>query len=203
MEKICKTIATKMVDNSIIKNTEMELIAYGMHLMLMSVIDISVVIIISIMFHRFVETTLFLLAFIPLRTYAGGYHAHSELGCFMIFIFTYLVFLTMIKCIPVNVYPIISVNVAIFGLVCILKFAPIVNNNKPLNTARVIKYKKISMILVSIQTFIISVFLLINHSSIYLLSFTLGELIVIISMLAAILVNKLWKRGDFNEKKHF
>lgn len=203
MEKMCKTIAAKMVDNSIIKKTEMGLYAYGMRLMLMSVIDISVVIIIAIMFHRFVETVLFLLAFIPLRMYAGGYHAHSELGCFIIFIFTYFIFLILIEYVPINTYPVIAVNVAILGLVCILKFAPIVNSNKPLSVARVIKYKKISIILAFMQTSLISVFLLVNRRSLYLLSFTLGELLVIISMLAVVFKNKLWRRGDINEKDRF
>lgn len=62
----------------IIKDTDRDKCSYGIDIMFSSIMQLLLILIISVFIGNIVETLLFFLMFIPLRIYAGGYHADSD-----------------------------------------------------------------------------------------------------------------------------
>lgn len=200
MNHIFEYIVDYLIKNSIIKESDKELYAYGIHLMFSSIVDISIVLIASILIHRFIETLMYLFAFIPLRIYTGGYHADSEIRCFIVFIITFILFILSVMFIPTNMYWKISAVSCVLVFLCVMILSPIENINKLLNRTEIKAYKTISRFIMITEICIVALFMFINRSSEYMLSIALGELSVALSMLAAIIKKLFVERGSYNEK---
>ena len=67
--------------NGIVAPEKNKIYAYGMELVLSGLVNVLSVLLISILIFHPADGLLFLVAFIPLRTTAGGYHANSHLSC--------------------------------------------------------------------------------------------------------------------------
>lgn len=79
---ISKKITAKMVIDGIIPSAEEELYTYGFHQGFILLINIVSSLILGLLMGRIFESILLLTVYIPLRTYAGGYHAKSPLICY-------------------------------------------------------------------------------------------------------------------------
>ena len=77
--------------NGIVAPEKNKIYAYGMELVLSGLVNVLSVLLISILLFHPVDGLLFLAAFIPLRTTAGGYHANSHLSCNLVFLGTFIV----------------------------------------------------------------------------------------------------------------
>ena len=199
MKNIALMITDILLNNSVIDKENRDSCAYGLEIMLTSVGEFLFILLISIFFKRFFETIVYFLAFIPLRVYAGGYHANGRVRCFAILIAVFAVFLTLLNVIPQSLYIYIAVATTVINLVCVMCFAPIENVNKPLNNTEKKYYKKISNIIVFVECGIVILLLCFFRGSIYLLSFTFGEMSVFLSILAAE-IKSLLKGGKEYEK---
>lgn len=60
-----------------------EILIYGYQLLLSSMFTILTIIVSSFLFYNWYEAFTFLLFFIPIRLFAGGYHASTYHGCFL------------------------------------------------------------------------------------------------------------------------
>lgn len=200
MKKISDKIANCFVENKVIEEEKCEIFAYGLELMMITVFDILAVLILSLFLHRFLETVIYLAAFIPLRIYTGGYHADSALKCFLIFLCSFVLFVAIISIVPAISYIYIEGSVAVVGLIAVFALAPIENGNKPLSKEEILVYRKISRCIVITQTLITVVFMLINCTSLLLLAFSLGEISVVFAMSAALIKEYIRGRRKPDEK---
>ena len=86
------------------------------------------------------QSIFYLIAFIPLRRYAGGYHANSEKKCRVISFFMVLTSFIVMRCLNDNGVCILIIGAVVFG-VFILGLAPIENENKKLDAEERKQYK--------------------------------------------------------------
>lgn len=200
MKKISYKIANCFVENEIIEKEKSEIFAYGLELMMITVFDILAILILSLFLHCFLETVIYLLAFIPLRIYTGGYHADSALRCFLIFLCSFILFVVLIAVIPAGCYIYIEALIAVIGLIAVFLLAPIENSNKPLGKTEILFYKKISRIIVIVHTLIIVTFMFINRTSLLLWAFSLGEFSVVLAMSCALIKEYIKGRSNNDEK---
>lgn len=77
-------IINEMIKKNIISYSEKDTYYYGMFVMLFNLLILVTIIFIGSMFGKVKETILFLLFFIPLRLYLGGYHCKTPLRCFLL-----------------------------------------------------------------------------------------------------------------------
>jgi len=167
---------------------DVEVYAYGLELFLSAVFEVFAVLILGILFGRFFETIAFFAAFIPLRSYAGGYHAKTHLGCFFVLLVIYSLILLVLHTIPISFIGFVSlicVGVSVFP---ILKFAPLADKNKPIGPQQYKEFRKKSVLIFLVQSIIIiglSSFVIVSHVngfavhsivSFICLGFTLGQL---------------------------
>ena len=73
-----------MADSNVIEKDECEIYLFGCQLIEELVISFAVFTVISLLFHQFTETLIFVVAFSLIRRYAGGYHADNFITCLVI-----------------------------------------------------------------------------------------------------------------------
>ncbi len=185
MKGIFAYVSNQLSEQGIIKQEDIDTCMYGLEVFASSVLELLSVLVISLFLKNFVYTLIFFVSFIPLRIYAGGYHADTRLRCYLILLAVYAIFTVALKYIPVDsVIPFIQIT-TVFTLSMVLIFAPIVNDKKSINNAEYKFYKKVSNTIAFVEAFITLIGLIAFPVNKYLFSFSMGQLAVSTSMLAA------------------
>lgn len=197
IEKLSNNISQFFCKNNIISEDEYDIYKYGLELLLAAVFEIGFVLILSIILKIFIPTMIFFVSFIPLRIYTGGYHASNHLRCFLTLLFVYLIFILSLKFLPNSVYDLFCIYSAIFSAIIILLFAPVEDANKPLCEKEVKYYRKKSILVLIIQAIILAFLFVGLRGSVYVLSFSFGQISVAFSIIIAILKRK---GGSLNEQ---
>lgn len=82
--KVVDLILDKQIEEGMISREDTSVYRYGYILVLEVIINITIAIIIGMIFRRLVSVALFLLMLIPLRSYCGGYHASKSWICILL-----------------------------------------------------------------------------------------------------------------------
>lgn len=194
MKSISDNITTKLESQGIIQKEDVDKCKYGLEVMLSSLFEILSILIFSVFIGNFLETVLLFASFIPLRIYAGGYHANTKLKCYLISVAVYIIFTLVLYILPRELYLWINVICAVFSITMVIKFAPIVHHNKSVNDIERKYYRKFSIIIVLMETMIILIATAIVPFDKIGISLSLGQFSVSISMLMAIVEQWLYNK---------
>ena len=77
-------IADFLVRKKVIISEEKEIYQYGYEALFFCMEETILLLAIGMMFHKLVQTMLFIVVFATLRQHTGGYHAKSRVGCSMV-----------------------------------------------------------------------------------------------------------------------
>lgn len=185
--KLAKSTAYFFVEKQVVKKEDEEVYAYGMELMYSSILNIAVAVIIAIVTNTVFPTSAFLIIFIVLRQYIGGYHAKTHLGCMFIFSVLLCCFTGISKHIPEQWETWISMLSVISSIILILRFAPAEHPNKPLSEKEKLRLRKrgiISAFAVIVIVLIMSAFTMTRRYGMYI---SLGQLTASTAMLCEII----------------
>ena len=144
---ISEKIVVLMVQNVIISADDKELYVYGFHQGFILLANILTAILIGFLFNRETEIIIFLAAYIPLRSNAGGYHAKTSFRCYVFSIVMIVVVILVIGLHFWNALNVIAITTISTGI--IMLFAPMEDINKPLDQNEKQIYKKRSHIILS------------------------------------------------------
>ena len=131
MKLITDHIVGKMIEAEIIAEQDRELYAFGLEQGMWLVLNLLTMVVIGLLMDMLLACLYFLLAYVPLRIYAGGYHARTPLHCYFGGIVLMLTALLMIKWFPWTMWRCAGV-MAIASLI-IWRLAPVEDSNKPLD----------------------------------------------------------------------
>ena len=190
MKSLSKTTTDILVSQSAISKEDAEICSQGLEIFLASAIELIAIFIISAFAGNFLPTLLFFSFFIPLRIYAGGYHADTKLKCFLVSLLVYFVFSVILAYLPQNLYVHTIVAEIAFTLTMVVVKAPVVHYNKSINTKEKSVYRKISLTIAFVEAIIIAAFMLLDNKA-YALAMCLGQLGESLSMLAALIKTKI------------
>lgn len=201
MKNLSYNLSKALVQNDIINADREKQCQYGLELMLSSVIEILFIIGLSPFFGNFLNTLIFFIGFIPLRIYAGGYHADTRLRCFLILVMTYILFTVFLLILPIEIYQYIIYGATVFTIIVISVMAPLVHSRKNMSDKEIKVFRKIALDICFFEAALIVLSSLFFKNNVYILSFVFGQISVTISMVAADIKIKLQKkRGESNEK---
>jgi len=146
-------------------------------------VSLITLIIIAVISNTLYYTALFLLGFIPLRMFAGGFHAGNHLKCYLILVSVYILFLVALLSIPgaYIIYTIVPCSLS--SLLLVFLFAPSEDMNKQISINDALQLRKGSRILIIGYTIIIGVLLTIPNMKIAF-SMSIGIFTVSLSLLA-------------------
>ncbi|NYB75002.1 accessory gene regulator B family protein [Sedimentibacter hydroxybenzoicus DSM 7310] len=149
MYGVCEKATNLMVQNEIISSEDREIYAYGLRQGFILFINILTTLLIGFVFNKTTETIVFLAAYIPLRIYTGGYHARTQIGCYVFSIVMIISVLLAIEFIPWTNF--ICITISIVSALIIYILSPVEDMNKPLDAAEVKVYGKKARIILGLE----------------------------------------------------
>lgn len=120
---------------------------YGFEITISSLLNIIIILLIGALTHHLPESIAFLLCFIPVRLFTGGYHADTYFKCNTVFaiLFSILILIFSYTVNHITNYAVLAMT--IFSLTVFISECPIEHPNKKLNTKQKKRSKIISIIL--------------------------------------------------------
>lgn len=149
IDYLSDSISGFFVRHNIISDDERSIYKYGAEITISTLIGIVLILTSGIILKNILDSIIFLLCFIFIRIYSGGYHCDTYLKCNITFIGVYLLRLLIKIIVPLAFEPFFSLVLMIISMTIIFIFSPLENINKPLVTVEVKKYRKISILLSS------------------------------------------------------
>ena len=143
----------KLVECNVINEEYKELYSYGLQQGLIIIANILTTIAIGCIFKMIWQSIVFMIAYFSLRLYAGGYHAKSQLHCYLLSIVLTLTVLLAIRSIPWTNFTCLIVAFAA-GIVIFL-ISPVEARNKPLDPMERFVYKKRTRIILMAEILIL------------------------------------------------
>ena len=178
IEKTSKAIAKSWAKNGIIEISLIDVYRYGIEISLSSALGMCLVILTGIIFFNFRDAVLFLLTFIPIRMYCGGYHADSYLICNISMLCTFGITALCAKYIEASVETILIIS--LFGIIVITVCCPVENKYKPLDDKQKKKCKIVSLALLEIVIAICLALYYLKINSYRIILFTIGAVLCLI-----------------------
>ena len=135
---------------------ELELVSYGLYNCALSLCGVVVAMILGVIFGKLFEVLFFLTLFIPLRVFAGGYHARSAKRC-MVLSTGVIVAVILLSYAYEHLFSTFDYGIItefVLFLICgtvVFLLSPVDNDNKRLFNYEIKKYKEITGIIVLIE----------------------------------------------------
>lgn len=145
LSKTANYLARRLLNNNVIKEDSFEIYVYGFELLISFLFSTLLVIASGIIIGKLLETLAFLVVFIFLRSYSGGYHAKKYSICTIVTLGVYAAVILLSSFINVNVVSYLLLGIV--GFILLFLWAPIENPNKEITNKRKIIYKWISILL--------------------------------------------------------
>lgn len=158
MNRTARMIVNFMIkQNAISSNPEyVDFYTYGVEITISSILNIVLVVMIGLLIHAFLESLIFLLVFISVRTFIGGYHADSYFRCNLLMCTSFIMifFLSNILCKMLSLFYVLIAFSLVLSIIIV--FCPIENVNKPIPVEKRLGLK-IKGIIISTLFLVISV----------------------------------------------
>lgn len=185
MKGIENKLSLLLYNQKIIKKEDIDIFNYGLEIFIFSSLQVLSILGISIFADNFIETLLFFISFIPLRIFAGGYHADTKLRCYGVSLIVYIIFSIAIKYIPQYVHMQLYIFEMIFSLIIVLICSPVIHINKSISNTEMYQYRKISIFICLIQIILTVVLIIIFKSNKFITAIIFGQLAETLSIIAA------------------
>ena len=104
MERLAIKFVNRLISSSIIKKEDAEIYIYGFKEIVFVALNLITTIFIGLIFNKIFEVILFMVTYIPIRVYAGGYHARTQIRCY---IFSVLMLISVLYILKLNLLKII------------------------------------------------------------------------------------------------
>lgn len=164
------------------RNFPLDVYTYGIEILMSSIIGVILVISIGILIDSFVESLIYIISLMLIRSFSGGYHAKTYFKCNLIYISCFMISIFIYKWLLIINYDVFVLIITILSAIIMFLFAPIENQNKLIDYHNRKKYKIISILFIvllsSLAKFILLIF---NEIQVLIIFPTL--LIIDISML--------------------
>ncbi len=122
-------------------DSDKDIYIFGIYQGAILLLNICTALLIGIILNMFLEITLYLIFFLPLRIFAGGYHAKTQLRCYIMSTVTNVFILFGIRYLNQN-QSIWELLLFIVAFCVIWKLVPVADANKPLLPLEQSKYQK-------------------------------------------------------------
>lgn len=184
MKLMADMAASKLQAKGIIRKEEVAIYHYGVDALFTSLLELMSILLLASIVGNLVETILFFLAFIPLRIYAGGYHASTRSRCYLLSLAVYGLFSLALTFVPVACYLPLILGASVLTAVTVLRYAPIVHENRKVSLENRERCRKVSIGLCAIEIIILVTLQCIFKESTFIFALFLGMFSETLSMLA-------------------
>ncbi|MDD4188383.1 MAG: accessory gene regulator B family protein [Bacilli bacterium] len=169
-----KNLVVNLGMNSIIKENKydeikLQEIRYGLEALYLNISKLTVYFIINAFLGIFKEGLLFLLFYVPLRSFSYGFHAKSSLVCWLLSGVSFVILPYIATIINLNIY--FKFGIILFSLIIYYLYSPADTSARPIiNKKRRLILKILTLVIAIIYSLII---ILNNNSIINIIAFAL------------------------------
>ena len=178
-------IAFLLIKNKIVDIQHRDVYVYGLEVILLNGSLLSVFLIASMLCEAMLNFWAYLILFLPIRSFSGGYHAEKSESCFVLSTIMYGLSIAITAFFPLLYQNWKWIVAGIISVIIILIFSPMVNENNPLTKAQQKRNRIIVCILLSVD---LVVFILCCNSDRQIAS---NELVFIVMDAVLLLAGKL------------
>ncbi len=158
---ISREISDLLVEEKIIDVEETDVYTYCINAVFDIIGTILITVTLGIILNKMMETTLFLLIVIPLRSFSGGYHAKTSQGCLVLSMLYYLASIYLADYLLKNSHFILTIIVFFISLCIVYIISPIESVNKPITIEerqQMLKYTHITLAMILVLSIILNIF---------------------------------------------
>ncbi len=141
-----------LIKHEIIDCEDADVYLYGFKQLLIIAAHLITYAAIAYLYHEIGLLIVFLVFFIPLRSFAGGYHTASQLTCFLVSVTTVFGVLTVLKVGAIGLGSYRVMAIASYAIIAIL--APRESGNKPYKDDDKAIYRKKSLWILNVEALI-------------------------------------------------
>lgn len=158
--KVSQNLSCGMVKHGMVQADNREICRYGIQQIFTILLNMAVTLTIGILMGMVLESILFTAAYIPLRRYAGGFHAKTPRRCCVFSAVLIAAVLLGMKYITVTPYLMVGAWI-VFGVIIAL-LSPIEDRNKPLDELEVKVYRRRAIAVFCVETALMIGLILLN-----------------------------------------
>ncbi len=180
IQRFSVKIVEWQIRKGILSNEDKATYEYAYEVLIAKTVNIVIAIIIALIFRSLLIVLILLASYVPMRTYAGGYHAKTNESCTMV-----SAGIICTVCVIVKQYP--SAYILPFHIICGIissiiywRVAPVGNINKPLDEVETKRYRTIARIIWAIEILIVCVMYCMGFE---IISFTVILSLTIVSLM--------------------
>lgn len=198
MSGVIEKFGELLVQNKVISVEEKELFIFGLQQGLIMILNVISSIIVGYLFGMVWQSIVFLAMYIPLRSYVGGYHARTQLRCYLFSMVLISLVLWGIKLIPWTSFICMVVSM-VMGVIIFL-FAPRADENKPLDEIETVVFRKRARGIYLVQELLLVIFLIfgwIDIAACFTMTFVAMAFMIFLDILKEVLhINKRDEYAD-------
>lgn len=148
-EKSAEKITSRLLKNKVILKEDKEIYVYGFKSGFTLLLNLLTAFIVGFVFGMILQSIVFMISYIPLRSYAGGFHASTPWRCYGISLFIIAAVLSWLKFVPfLSIGCIVPI---IIGSILCFVLAPVEDKNKPLDEKEQRVFKKRAYLILIIE----------------------------------------------------
>lgn len=156
-------LAGKIVDWQIKKNyicqKDRILYCYAYGLLIGQAVNLLIACFLATLFHAYILIAVYLISYIPLRSYSGGHHAESYETCTIVSTVMIIVVCLLEEFVTVDINLYLGICIMLIGRYFMFHIVPVEAKKKPLNADEKKKYRKKSIRIWKIE---IAIWILLN-----------------------------------------
>ena len=179
-------IADIMGRDKIIFADQVNICAYGLELLLSTIVGILALVIVSLLGGFPFLWIPYLMGFVPIRLTAGGYHAGTHVACISLFTVMYILVAYFVEFSVLSGY--ICFFTSTLNLLVVLKFSPVEALNKPLSVRHKMNNREYSLV-ISFVNLCISLILAVYHLEVitFIAAYFAGSNMATLTLLIAVI----------------
>lgn len=149
-EKLSVKITDILESNGVIQKSGRNLCAYGLRQIFSSLLNVITMLLIGFAMGMVIPALAFTLGYIPIRVYAGGYHASTPKRCWAVSAVMLFAVLCVLKYMP-ELYNNYLTVLSLIACIVIIMLSPVEDANKPLDKKEIKVYHTRTVITVCIE----------------------------------------------------
>lgn len=191
VRKVSKKVTDRLLSRNAIKDEDYEIYQYGLEQLFTSILNMLTLFVIGSIMGMIWQGIIFVLSFMLLRKYAGGYHASTPLRCYLLTTLIITVALSVMKYLEISI--LIYLVLLMVSSVIVYMLTPVEAVNKEFDKIEKIIYRKKTILTWIVEVSLaIGVFIL-KHYEISICIF-MAVIMVGISLVTGHIEIKLVKR---------
>lgn len=139
IKKLSQKVLNILINNNAVKDGNEAIVLFGIEQGLRSALEIVIMLLTGLLLNLFWQSVIILVSFIPVRIYAGGYHAKTPMQCVIKSWLLLTAVLIWMKYIPGNI--ILQIIVLLVTGIWMYRFCPVQDVHKPLRENEKSKYR--------------------------------------------------------------